>query len=355
MDILTVKKVKVEGVTACLPENIVDNREFCKDLYGSGIETLIKATGIESRCIANEGTTALDLDITAAKHLLNRTNTATDEIGAVICVSFTPEYRIPGDAAAAQFRLGLPNHIVAFDLNMACSGYGYGLYLAGALASSLQKKVLLLNGDVQSTCVSDLDKATMPVLADIGTATILAPSDQNNVWKFSFFSNGERGDVLRIPAGGGKNPTKAADLEYIEYEDGSKRRNLDLYMDGFEVFKFVALEASKFINEFMEKVEMTPESINAFVPHQANIYMITQLTKKLKIPINKMWKSGNIFGNPASASVPLTIAKNVSEWITNGKGFNNILLSGFGAGLSISAGLIDLNVGGVYDIVKYGE
>ncbi|MBQ0107768.1 MAG: ketoacyl-ACP synthase III [Phascolarctobacterium sp.] len=354
MDILTVDGVKIAGVVACLPENLVDNREACSDLYGKEVGTLIKATGIEKRALANPGTTALDLGVTAAKRLLQQTGTEPDEVGAVLCVTFTPEYIMPADAPSAQARLGLLNNCVAFDVNMACSGYGYGLHLGAMLCKQLQKKVLVLDGDIQSAFCSQLDKATMPVMADIGTATLLQPCEGANKWSFSFYTDGTKRNVLYIPAGGSKQPSTENDVKYHMYDDGSQRKNTDIYMDGYGVFMFVALKASKFIAEFMEEKAMTVDDLDAFVPHQANIYVITQLAKKLKFANEKAWKSGDIYGNPGSSSVPLTIAKNANEWFNSGK-CGNILFSGFGGGLSISVGLIDLNKDGYYEVIKYGE
>lgn len=354
MDILKISGVKIDGVVACLPENILNNRTSCATLYGNGIETLIKATGVEARCVANQGTTSLDLNVAAAKVLLEDTNTNPEKLGGVICVTFTPEYLMPADGPAAQSRLGLGNESIAFDINMACSGYGYGLYIASTFVKATGKKFLLLNGDVQTAYVSLEDKATVPVLADVGTATLLAPTEESSQWKFSFYTDGSRRECLYIKAGGVKHPTTAEDLVETEYPDGSKRRNTAIFMDGYEIFRFVALDATKFIKSFMDIVEVTPDILDVFVPHQANIYMIQQVTKKLRISSEKMWKSGDIYGNPASASVPLTIAHNAANWfIKNDIEAANTLFSGFGGGLSISVGHISLNKNAVYKVVSY--
>ncbi len=353
MDIINITGVKIDGIVACLPENRLDNREACGEMYGDGIETLIKATGIESRCVADKGTTALDLCVKAAGRLMELTGTAPEEIGGVICVTFTPEYIMPADAPVAQHRLGLPKECIAFDINMACSGYGYGLQAAASLVKATGKKFLLLDGDMQSAYLSGEDKATVPVMADAGTATLLAPSGKADEWKFSFYTDGSGRECLYIPAGGSKKPAAAEDLEPVLYEDGSRRRGVDIYMDGYEVFRFVVLEAAKFIQKFIENTELAPEAVDVFVPHQANIYMIKQLTKKLKIDKAKMWKSGDVFGNPGSASVPLTIAHNAAKWFEeNDAGEARALFSGFGGGLSVSVGSISLKRDAKYEIIR---
>ena len=102
----------------------------------------------------------------------------------------------------------------------------------------------------------------------------------------------------------------------------------------------------------MEINGITNENLDIWVPHQANIYMITELTKKLKIDKEKMWKSGDIYGNPGSSSVPLTIAENASRFFASNEG-TNTLFSGFGGGMSISIGNIDLNKNGCYKVIDY--
>lgn len=352
LDILTTSGVTIGGIVACLPQNILDNRTACAELYGDGVETLIKATGIEGRAIVDRGTTALDLCTVAAHELLQETGTSPEEIGAVICVTFTPEHIMPADAPAAQARLGLPNECMAFDVNMACSGYGYGMYLASTICKQLGKKVLLLDGDAQTAYVSQRDKATMPVMGDVGTATLLEPRDGAASWNYSFYTDGSKREALYIPAGGSKRRVTPDDIQPKAYDDGSERSDIDIYMDGFGIFKFVAVTASRFIKSYMAEREIAPEDIDIFVPHQANIYMISQLAKKLGIPEEKMWKSGDVYGNPASASVPLTIAANAREWFSAGGGVHT-LFAGFGGGLSISVADVDLNADGYYGLVRY--
>ncbi|TFC70141.1 ketoacyl-ACP synthase III [Cryobacterium sp. TMS1-20-1] len=352
MRIETVSGVMIEGVVACLPENLIDNRDACADLFGDSVDTLIKATGIQSRAIANPGTTALDLNLAAARKLIELTRVSLDDIGAVICVTFTPEYLLPSDAPAAQSALALSNNTIAFDISMACSGYGYGLYVAALLVKSTGKKVLLLDGDVQSAFVSKLDKSTYPVMADAGSATLLSPNlDSADEWKFAFFTDGGGREDLFIPAGGSKIPVDKEQIRPRCREDGSSRSQSQIYMDGFGIFKFVAQTASRFIEQFMSQIQLNPAELDTFVPHQANMYMINQLARKLKIENSKIWKSGDKFGNPASASIPLTIAYEAGK--LGGDERAQTLIAGFGGGLSISVGLISLKKSASYALIKY--
>lgn len=322
MKIETLAGCRIAGVCACLPKNAEDNLARCEEVYGSlsRAQSVVKATGISRRRIVAAGMTSLDLCERAARDLLADTSTDAGAIGAVVFVTFTPERSMPCNACQIQKRLGLPNDVIAFDLGLACSGYAYGLYVAGLLVRQTGRKVLLLDGDVQSPVVRPDDEATVPVLADAGTATLLVPEPDANEWQFAFMSKGEGGEALQLPFGG------------------------TISMDGFAVFKFVAMDVSSFINQFMVAIGAESETFDRFVPHQANVYMIRQLAKTLKFPQEKLCVSGDEVGNSASATVPVTIA-----WC-GARG--RLLISGFGGGLSASVASIVIGESTLLKVVE---
>ena len=296
MEILRQDGIRIAGVCACVPKNAVVNDA-----------KVAQATGIITRRIAAEGTTVVDLCVKAAERVMSDTAAKPEEFGAILCVSFTQRDRMPAAAVQAQARLGFPKGIVAFDVSLACSGWGYGLYLAGLLARETGKKVLLLDGDVQSAFTGD-DEATAPLLADGGTATVVAPG--RGEWMFGFAADGEKGGALRLSHG-----------ETIK-------------MDGFGVFKFVATDVVSCIKEFI--LHCSPSTFT-FVPHQPNAYMVRQLAKSVGIDEDRTAISCDEIGNLSSASVPATIAR---------KGVRGrVLFAGFGGGLSVSVGLVDLDDG----------
>ena len=323
MQVLKLDGVHIEGIYSCLPEKSEDNLARCVEVYGDEKRALsvVKATGIKSRRIVSPGTSSLDLCVAAAERLILDTGIAKEDIGAVIDVTFTPERTMPCNACQAQRRLDMPTDLVAFDINLACSGWAYGLYVAGQFAKATGKKVLLLDGDTQTPYMNSADIATVPVMADAGTATLVAPMDEGDMspWKFSFLTNGIKGDTLTLPFGG------------------------KISMDGLGIFKFVTMDVLYLIRDFMAKIGETSETIDAFVPHQANVFMIQQIAKKLKFPSEKLWVSGDVFGNSSSATVPTTIAYcGVQKEEPAAKAAKRLLVSGFGGGLSASVGLIDL-------------
>ena len=328
MKVLDLDSVKISAIYACLPARSEDNLARCTEIYGNVAKgvSIVKATGIKSRRVVDKGTSSLDLCVSAAERLFNDEFVSPDEIGAVVDVTFTPERTMPCNACQAQARLGLQKDIVAFDINLACSGWSYGLYTASMYAKAIGKKVLLLDGDTQTTHMDKTDVATVPVMADAGTATLIEPAtDAGTPWRFAFLTDGAKGNALTLPFGG------------------------TIAMDGLGIFKFVTMDVLYFIRDFMAQVGATPETIDAFVPHQANVFMIQQIAKKLKFSPGQLWISGDVLGNSSSATVPTTIA-----YCAKPGERRRILVSGFGGGLSASVGVIDLSADCKYKVLDYG-
>lgn len=281
------------------------------------------------------------------------TKTAVEDIGAVIFVTFTPDKLMPFNAGIVQDKLGLSKEIPSFDISLACSGYAYGLYVASTFAKASGKKVMLLDGDIQSAYMSPYDKSTVPVMADAGSATLVSFDNTETEWMFTFYTDGTGRTSLMIPAAGSASPVKAEDLEYRDFEDDGKRRNIDIYMDGFAIFRFVASDVSKWLLRFLGETKESAKTIDSFVPHQANMYMIKKLARKLKFDWEKStWQSGDAVGNSASATVPVTIAFD-AERVLDKEKTNRVLISGFGGGLSASAGIITLDPNAYYKFFQY--
>ena len=352
MELFRIKGVHIDGVCACVPERRIDNETSLRDMYGDEAKLIMESTGIRTRYLAAPGTSSSDLCLSCAEELLKETGTAADEIGAVVFVTFTPDRLMPFNAALIHEKLGLDKEIPSFDISLACSGYAYGMYVAGMFAKASGKKVLLLDGDIQSAYMSEYDKSTVPVMADAGTATLLSPDGSDVEWTFSFYTDGSGRESLMIPAGGSAYPVNSGDLEYQVFADGGKRRGIDIYMDGFAIFRFVASDVSKWLLRFLSETQESSETIDSFVPHQANMYMIKKLAKKLGFPWDDTWQSGSEVGNSASATVPVTIAFSADKMLKKER-VNRVLISGFGGGLSASAGIITLDPNAIYKFYQY--
>ena len=337
MNISTVKGVRVEAIAACVPENKVDNLEFAKAHFEEDMTSNIKALGVFERHLAvKEETTAMDFCVAAAERIFAEGGVKKDEIGAVIFVTLTPDCLMPNNSTYAQYLLGLDKDVATLDINHACPGYVFGLWNAALIAKNMQKKVLLLDGDINSKYVSPWDKSTALLFGDAGTATVISPDDNAPDWHFTFMSDGSNREAIMVRLGM-RYPIKEEYLQYKTWEDGGKRRFIDMEMNGRAVFDYVVDVVPEIANAFMEELETCAEEYEKLVLHQANHFMLKKLAKaigfdhKTQMPICM-----NKYGNTSSVSIPLTIASELSEPT------DHIFMIGMGAGLA--SGIADLSL-----------
>lgn len=345
MIVSSVSNINIEAISACVPKNKINNYEFAEEHLSGDLSSTIKAIGTdERRVVKNDNTTALDLSVLAAKELL-KNNFNPQEYGAIIFVTLTPDNLMPNNASYVQSLLGFDNNIAAFDINHACSGYVYGLWNAALLANNLQKKVLLLDGDINSHYVSPWDKSTALLFGDAGSATIISPFKLQNEWNFTFMTDSTHRDALNVGIGF-RNLLKKENLNYKDYPDGSKRRDIDMSMKGEDVFNYVVLTVPKIIKEFLNEIESDVSEYEYLVLHQANAFMLRKLARKIDFPLDKVPISINKYGNTSSVSIPLNICSELSNDIV--KESSRLLLCGMGAGLS--TGLASINISNCYNV-----
>ncbi|MDR0831056.1 MAG: ketoacyl-ACP synthase III [Prevotellaceae bacterium] len=339
MNILQFKGISISAISACVPKTKINNREFGKLLFDE--ETLAKtidAVGVEQRRVTEKSVTTSDLCFAAAEQLFAEQHIDKSEIDVLIFVSQTPDYRLPATACVLQNRLGLSKKTIAFDVNLGCSGYVYGLSAAYAFANiPTVQKVLLLAGDTPTKFVSPQDKSAALLFGDAGTATLLEKSDDAKDTFFNLFTDGSGFENLNIKGGGYRCMSNAQSFETEEDTEGNLRNSEQLYMNGGEIFNFTLREVPKSINELLEFSNINILEINQFVFHQANKFMINFLCKKMKIDREKFLISLNKFGNTSTASIPLTLVVNKNE-----HNYGQVLMSGFGVGLSWANAVIDL-------------
>ena len=296
--------VDIEAVFGGVPAHEVDNLAELTALVGAEKAlSIVQATGFATRRRAPEGTDVIDLALPAAKRALE--GVPLDEVGGIIAVSFSNRDRFPALATRLQQALGLPNTIAAYDLSMACSGWIYGLFAAAQLVRASGKKVLLIDGDVQSAWVDRADVNTLAVMGDGATATLLAPGA--GAWEFGFYTDGAGADTLRCRD--------------------------TISMDGFGVFRFVAGPVRRFLADFLQASEVLAGREPTFVPHQANMYMVRQLAEALGLK-GRVIGCGEKYANTGSCSAALALAGQTSTFNPQP---STLLLAGFGAGLSAGA------------------
>lgn len=351
MAILKFNNIGVKAVSACVPKKVRFNKDLTYLIPPEEIDKVINSIGIEERRYADQNTTASDLCEKAARQIIKDNNIKVAEIDALIFVSQTSDYHQPATAPLLQYKLGIPNTCLSFDINLACSGYVYGLATAFSFAQQESiRNVLLLVGETMSKTVSQNDKVSTPLFGDAGTATLICKGDFGESI-FSLHSDGAGSDVIKMKYGGYRHPS--CPEGFIEYSDdeGNTRSGEQFYMNGLDVFNFGMSVEPKDIKNLIKEAGISPDELDLLVYHQANRFMTDFFSKKLKISSDKTPYSLKKYGNTSSASIPLTISSEMADG--NYKNREKSILTGFGAGLSWASVFLNLSRTKIFPVIEY--
>lgn len=352
MPILKFDHVRIVGISSSAPQKKIATQELEGFFSSSEIQNVIDKVGISERRYADENTCASDLCCQAAETLLTELGIDRTEIDVLLFVSTTPDFRQPSTSTILQKRLNLSKNTAAFDMNMACSGYVYGLSTACSYATNTSiRKVLLLTGETLSKSVSQKDKATSLLFGDAGTATLLEHNDTATPIYLSLHTDGSLSKILQIPGGGYRIPSSSHTLAEKTYQDGSIRNLEQLYMDGVEVMNFTIMEVPKDIKELLQYTNTSIDNTDLIVFHQANRFITDYFAKKLKIPAEKLLYSIQNYGNTSASSIPLSLCTNANRF-TKDRSYS-VLISGFGSGMSWGSASFVLNQAKILPVEDY--
>lgn len=315
------RNVEIIGVSCAVPDRIIENTMY-NDRFGSeNVNKFIKLTGVKRRHVAIDEQCTSDLCYVAATRLMNKIGWDPASIDALILITQTPDYAVPASACVLQHRLGLSEDCIAFDVNLGCSAYVYGIWLAATMIATQDiKRVLLLVGDTSNFGINQNDSSTAMIFGDGGTATALERSEGKEI-KYFLNTKGSGFKHIIVPAGHARSRSRKNNAS--DYE---------LAMDGSAVFSFTITDVPRTINNFMSRYNIDINDIDMFVFHQANLFILQHLSKKLKIPMDKVPVSIDRYGNTSGESIPVTLVdalggEESSERI-------RLFLCGFGIGLS---------------------
>ncbi len=326
-----VHHITLDALAASVPAASEDNLELTI-LNEKERELFVKTVGIRYRRVAANGITAADLCAACAEDLFSKNAVQRSDVKVLIFISQTPDYLIPNTASLLQHKLGLAKDCIAFDINLGCSGYVYGLNVAASLLANMNTgKALLLVGDVSTAVISKRDKSVVPLFSDAGSATVLSKK-AGEAMHFNLQTDGAEFDDIIIPEGGMRNRFSEKSLCETERESGNYRAGVHMQLNGIRIFNFALREVAPNIQQLLTEVQYNKEQIDYFVFHQANKLMLESVRKKLDVPEHKVPYSLFDFGNTSSASIPVTLVNNLRAELTDKK--LQLLLSGFGVGLS---------------------
>ena len=329
----TFEGIKITGLACAVPTHIDKVDDFVDSFGAEIVKKAAITTGVKERHFVEGNQTNSDLCYEAAERLIAHKGYSKESFDGIVLITQTPDYARPATAHILHMRLGLNTDCIAFDINLGCSGFVYGLnVVASMIKAGALKRVLLCCGE-SHTCLSPKDdQATSMLFGDAGSAVIIEPGD------------GQIRTGYRAILTPGVNARVKIDPENFDYEKAKET------MDGGAVFEFSIFRVPRAFKEFFKTFDETIGDYDYCVFHQANLFMLEHIGKKIKLPKEKMPISMDRYGNTSSVSIPLTIAdlyqredmKEVTRFIT----------AGFGVGLSWGIAAFTLNKNDVLPIIE---
>ena len=325
----------IKAISYYLPDQVVTNDELVADFPEWTVEKIVEKVGVRQRHVAG-GEKISDMAVKAAESLFqNCPGLDRSEIDFVLVCTQSPDYFLPSTACLVQDRLGLTTKCGAFDFNLGCSGYEYGLVVAkGLVETGVAKNVLLITSEAYNKHLHPRDKGNRTIFGDAATATLVSDNGFAEICGFVLGTDGSGADNLIVKTGGTAFPDRANDLTFDE--GGNPRSSDYLFMNGGEIFSFTLRTVPKMVRQTLEKNGLEAEDVDLFVFHQANLFMLNHLRKKLKIPEDKFFLNLENIGNTVSSTVPIALSDARKEGRLKG----NVLIAGFGVGLSWGAAML---------------
>lgn len=326
----------IKAIEYVYAENKITNKNLEVMFPDYDFAKFEEKVGIKNRYWVGENETAFDLALKACEKLF--LNHDRQEIDYILYCTQSPEYFLPTSACILQNKLGIKKNIGALDFNLGCSGYTYGVSLAKGLISSGQvKNVLLVTAETYSKYIHPKDRSNRSIFGDAATATLITHSQEEGIGNFLFGTDGSGYDKLIVKNGCSRYPYDSETPE-LTYGTDNVYSDNHLYMNGPDVFNFTNEVVPRFTKEILEVNNTSIESIDQFVFHQANAFMLNFMRKRLKIPSENFFIDMEDGGNTVSCTIPIALKK-YSKLINSE---STIIIVGFGVGLSWSGGLIKI-------------
>jgi 3-oxoacyl-[acyl-carrier-protein] synthase-3 len=342
--------VAIRAVAAAVPTLTARTQDY-EFLTPDERQRFQKVTGIAERRIVRDGQFASDLCAAAAERVVGQLGWEKDSIGALILVTQSPDQPIPATAITLQHKFGLPQNCVAFDVNLGCSAYPYGLAIASSMMRSLSiRRCLLLVGDISSRSCAVHDKSAWPLFGDAGSATALELDESAPDVFYDLMSDGSGKDAIVVPSGtlSSRRPPGDGPVQQEIGSDGILRRIDNLVLRGADIFSFAISKVPPSILRAMEASARQPQQIDYLVLHQANKMINDTIAKKTGFTPAQSLSTLAAFGNTSSASIPVTLCAHAEHFDEP----RQLALCGFGVGLSWGSCIVSLPAGAVLPLIE---
>jgi 3-oxoacyl-[acyl-carrier-protein] synthase-3 len=323
------QRAAITSVGRYLPERVMTNADLEK-IVDTNDEWIRSRTGIEQRRVVEKGTPTSELCLRAARQCLELRGVSPEEIDLIIVATVTPDMIFPATACILQDKLKA-HRAWGFDISAACSGFTYALTMgAQFVQTGAHRKVLVLGADVMTAILDYKDRTTCVLFGDGAGAVLLEPSpDDNGIIDFAHEVDGSGACYLNMPAGGSLRP---ASHETVD------RREHFVRQEGAHVFKYAVRKFVEASQGLLKRNGMTPEQLDLFVAHQANLRIIDAARDRLGLPDSKVVKNIQTTGNTTAATIPLALATALDE--KKLKKGDLTLLTSVGAGFTVGTVLL---------------
>jgi 3-oxoacyl-[acyl-carrier-protein] synthase-3 len=316
---------RIAGTGSYLPDKVVTNHDL-EQMMDTSDEWIRERTGIKRRHLAGDGEKTSDLALAAANNALEMAEISADDIDLIIIATTTPDKVFPGTACIVQRRLGIGG-CGAFDIQAACSGFVYGLDLGDRyIRTGAAKNVLVIGAETLSRLTNWEDRTTAVLFGDGAGAVVLQECDEPGIISTHIHADGQYEDLLQVPQGVsvGYDITRAGEA-YIQ-------------MNGNAVFRRAVATLDSIARETLDKNNIDKHDLDWFVPHQANMRIITAAAKKLDMPMERVIVTVDEHANTSAASIPLAFDVAVRDGrIKRGE---LLLFEAFGAGFTWGSALL---------------
>lgn len=341
------KGVSIAGMATAVPKKKVNVDDYIQIFGEDSVEKFKKKTGIYAMHRTNSDQTSSDLGYAAGDYLLKELGINRYEIGVLVFVSQSPDYRKPATACVLQYRLGLDCSCASFDVSLGCSGFVYGNHIMRSfLASSNAKYGLLIVAETSSKQASEHDKTIAMMFGDAGSA-ILYENGTDEDSSTLLETDGSRFKSIIVPSGGFRDMNPEI-VTFID-PDGNERSKFDAYMDGMGVFAFSITDVPKAMKEYLSMINAKGSDFDYIFLHQANHMIIKQIARRFKVSMDKVPLSLDRFGNTSGVTIPLTIC---DKFGNSDEETVHILASGFGIGLSLGVTSFEIKTSNILPIIE---
>lgn len=346
------KNIKISCVASAVPTQVVTGEDFYERFGEEAVKKFQESTGVKQFRKTKEHQTASDLCYAAAENIIKTKGVNRDEIGGLVFIAHSTDYRRPATACVLHKRLGLGKDCVSFDVSLGCSAFVYGLnVICSMMQNSDIDKALLLCGESLTKMTNPQDKSVAMLFGDGGGAILLEKTEEETEIAGILKTDGTGYKAIIAPAGGFRNLN--ATTEDFVWPDGNTRTLYNTTMQGEDVFAFTISAVPRTIKEFFENTGTTVEDYDCLAFHQANKFISQMLCKKLKTSPDKMPLCLDRYGNPSAPAIPMVMSDAYGE--NNEDKLLNFLMCGFGVGLSWGVCSAMVNVKDILPIIETDE